>query len=296
MTRNFQHAFVAIDEGLGTLLHVDERDPRRNWVVPIEQPQARDMQLVGNGRILIGHHHGYTEFDLATGRKAKEVTVFTGTTSVRRLPNGNTRLAGVNLFGATGVVLAELDANDRVTQQRTLPGDYVRLIRETAAGTFLMMCNTCIRETDANGTTLRELAVEGFYHAWKALRRPNGHTLASAGYGAFLVELDSAGAVVRKFGGKNQVPERIRPFFYAMFQLLPNDHVIVANWQDHGPGHGSSGVQLLQFDPAGAIVWQWSEAKMISSLQGVVVLDGLDPSVLHDERSGVMAPLLAHKA
>jgi len=30
----------------------------------------------------------------------------------------------------------------------------------------------------------------------------------------------------------------------------------------------------------------------LSSLQGVLVLDGLDPSKLYDERNGVMEPLL----
>lgn len=285
------HAFVAIDEGLGTLLHVDEADAQRNWVVPLGQPQPRDLQLVGGHRVLVGHHHGYTEYDVATGRRVKEVGWLTGVTSVRRLPGGHTRLAGVNLLGETGVVLAELDGCDRVVRQRTLPGDYVRLIRETGAGTFLMMCNTRIRETDLAGTTVREIAVDGFYHAWKAVRRPDGRVLASAGYGAFMVELDAAGAIRRKFGTKEDVPADVRPFFYAMFQLLPNDHVVVANWQDHGPGHGGSGVQLLEFDPRGEIVWRWSEAAMISSLQGVVVLDGLDTSRLHDERDGVMAPL-----
>jgi len=34
----------------------------------------------------------------------------------------------------------------------------------------------------------------------------------------------------------------------------------------------------------------WSKPDLISSLQGVLVLDGLDTSKLHDERSGVMAP------
>lgn len=291
MNGNIRHEFIAIDEGLGTLLHVDERDGRRNWVVPLGQPQARDMQLIGRGRVLIGHHHGYTELDIATGRPEKVVTSFNGVTSVRRLPNGHTRLAGVNLLGATGVVLAELDSDDRVVAQRVLEGDYVRLIRETVGGTFLMMCNTRVRETDASGATLRELAVDGFLHAWKALRLPNGHTIASAGYGAFMMELDASGALVRKFGAKDQVPEKIRPFFYAMFQVLSNEHILVANWQDHGPGHGASGVQLLEFDRAGAIVWQWSEAAMISSLQGVMVLDGLDTSVLHDERNGAMEPL-----
>jgi hypothetical protein len=89
------------------------------------------------------------------------------------------------------------------------------------------------------------------------------------------------------------MPPAMHANFYAMFQLLPNGHIVFANWQAHGPGHGESGIQLVEIDPAQPtqLVWQWSEAKFISSLQGVLVLDGLDTSKLHDERTGVMAPL-----
>lgn len=288
---SIRHEFIAIDEGLGTLLHVDENDKRRNWLVPLGFGQARDMQLVGERRVLVGHHNGYTEFDIETGRRMKDVASFDGVTSVRRLADGRTRIAGVNMLGEKGVVFAELDPGDRVKQKRVLEGDYVRLIRETGAGTFLMMCNTRIRETDLAGTTLRELPVDGFLHAWKAVRRPDGRILSSAGYGAFMVEMDAAGNIVKKYGAKGQVPDAVHPFFYAMFQLLPNDHVVVANWQDHGPTHGESGIQLIEFDASGSIVWQWSQAPLISSLQGLIVLDGLNTTVLHDERNGVMAPL-----
>ena len=285
-----QHEFIGIDEGLGTLLHINEPDESRNWRVPLGQPQARDMQLVGQDRILIGHHHGYTEFDLKQGRIVKEFVSLAGVTAARRQPNGHTIIAGVDIAGATGVVVLDLDANDRECHRAIFPGDYVRLIRQTAQGTYLMSCNDRIREGSPSGEYLREFPVAGFYHAWKSLRLPNGHLLISAGYGAFLVELDPAGQVVRQFGGKEQVPEKVRPFFYAMFQLLPNGHVVLANWQGHGLGLGESGVQLLEFNPAGEIVWSWSRAELISSLQGVLVLDGLDTAQLHDERTGVMQP------
>ena len=73
-----RHAFLAIDEGLAQLLHIDERDPTKNWIVPTGHPQARDMQLVGGGRVLIGHHEGYTEFEIATGKVAKDVIGYKG--------------------------------------------------------------------------------------------------------------------------------------------------------------------------------------------------------------------------
>jgi hypothetical protein len=286
-----QHEFIAIDEGHATLLHINERDPSKNWIVPIGQPAARDMQLIGGGSILIGHHHGYSEFDIALGRVTKEFKALEGVTAARRQPNGHTLIAGVDVAPAKGVVVIELDANDKEIRRTVFPGDYVRLIRQTDQGTYLMSCNDRIREGSRDGRYLREFPVEGFYHAWKSLRLPNGHLLVTAGYGAFVVELDAGGTILRRFGGKEQVPENVRPFFYAMFQLLSNGNIVLANWQGHGPGFGQSGVQLLEFNPAGQIVWFWSKAELISSLQGVLVLDGLDPAKLHDERGGLMQPL-----
>jgi hypothetical protein len=289
---SIQHEFICIDEGLGTLLHVNEHEPARDWRVSIGHPEPRDMQLVGRDRVLIGHHHGYTEFDIATGQAVKEFKTLRGVTAVRRQPNGNTIVAGVNLAAVTGVVILELDAGDREIQRAMFPGDYVRLIRQTEQGTYLMCCNDRIREGSREGIYLREFPVDGFYHAWKAVRLGNGNLLVSAGYGAFLVELDSSGNSLRKFGGKEAVPPEVHPFFYAMFQLLPNGHIVLANWQGHGEGHGRQGIQLLEFNPRAEIVWHWSRSELISSLQGVLVLDGLDTAKLHDERQGLMQPVL----
>jgi hypothetical protein len=282
-----KHEFLAIDEGLGTLLHIDERHPERDWIVPIGRPQARDMQLVGGGRVLIGHHNGWTEFDITTGRAVAGFAGYEGVTAVRRQPDGRTLVAGVDLGAEKGVAVLELDPGNREIRRVRYPGDYVRLIRQTETGTYLMCSNDRIREGSPEGGYLREFPVEGFYHAWKAVRLASGNLLVSAGYGAFLAEVDSSGVVVRKFGGKDQVPAEVNPFFYAMFQLLPNGHVVLANWQGHGEGHGAQGVQLLEFDTTGQIVWRWSDAGRISSLQGVLVLDGLDVAKMHDERRGI---------
>lgn len=288
-----KHDFLAIDEGLAQLLRVNENDPSKNWIVPTGHPQARDLQLIGGGRVLVGHDAGYSEFDLATGKNLKEVANYKGVTSARRLPNGHTLLAGANLDGEKSVVVLEVDSTNAVKNKTVFSGTYIRLLRETPQGTWLMMNDTMIREGDRGGKLLHEWSVPGFKHAWKALRLPNGHLLASAGYGAFFVELDANGTVIRKFAAKEDMPAAVNANFYATFQLLPNNHIVVANWQAHGPGHGTSGVQLFELDEKATIVWQWSEAKIISSLQGVLVLDGLDTSKLHDERNGVMAPLSA---
>ena len=286
-----KHDFVLIDEGLGQLLRVNQHDPSKNWIVPTGQPQARDLQLVGGGRVLVGHDRGYSEFDLATGQVAKTVATFKGVTSARRLPNGNTLLAGTKLAGEPGVVVLEIDAAGATQAKTEFPGTYVRLIRETAQGTWLIMSDTTIREGDRAGKVLHEWTVPGFRNSWKAVRLADGRTLASAGYGAFMVELDARGSVLRRFATKDDLPAAVNANFYATFQLLPNGHIVLANWQGHGPGHGAKGVQLFELDRAARIVWQWGDPSIISSLQGLLVLDGLDLTRLHDERTGVVAPL-----
>lgn len=288
---SIRHEFIVIDEGLVQLLHVDERDPSRDWTAPIPHPQARDMQLIGGGRLLVGHHHGWCEYDVETGDLLDDFAPYEGVTAVRRQPDGSTIVAGVDIAGATGVVVLQLDTGRDEIHRTVFSGDYVRLIRQTDQGTYLMSCNDRIREARPDGTMVRDFVVEGFLHAWKSVRLPNGNLLVSAGYGAFMVELDPDGEVVRKFGTREELPESVRPFFYAMFQMLPNSHVVLANWQGHGEGFGGSGVQLLEFDAAGDVVWTWSDSARISSLQGLLVIDGLDTSVLHDERRGVMEPL-----
>lgn len=326
-----RHAFLAIDEGMNNLLYIDQWNASKNWIVPIKEGHPRDMQLVGGGRLLISTDAGYNEYDIATGRILKEVARYHDISSARRLPNGHTLVAGVDFDGPktnkgtspvgdpTGrhIVVGDFDGEDHEVSRVTYVGDYVRIMRETAAETFLFGQNMLFKEGDGKGNFIWEIEVPGIQdhrapgkppiqpHAWMALRLPNGHTLMSSGYGtsqgdgsAFMVEVDIAGKVVRRFGDASQVPAEVHPYFYAMFQLLPSGtgkrtayDVVVANWQGHGKNHGTSGVQVLEFDPKGAIVWQWSDSRIISSIQGILVLDGLDTQKLQDERLGVMAPL-----
>jgi hypothetical protein len=82
------------------------------------------------------------------------------------------------------------------------------------------------------------------------------------------------------------------PSFYAGFQVLPNGNFVVTNWEGHGGGHGVTGRQLLEYDAAGLLVWSWQQdPNLVSSLHGVIVLDGLDTTQLHDDLDGVLTPV-----
>ena len=303
--QGIRHDFIAVDEGMNHLLRVDERTPSHNWVVKIGREHPRDLQPVGGGLVLLGHDNGYNLYEIATGRLVKSLATYHDVSSVLRLANGHTLLIGIeqdkpappkaiNDPKGRHVIMLELDAADVPVRRTAYPGDYVRLMRPTPQGTFLIGWNKYIREIDATGGFLPwqgpirpDLEKT---HCWMAVRLPDGHVIAAGGYAAFMAEFDAAGNVLRRFGGAGSVPAGVHPFFYAAFQVLPNGHIVAANWQGHGKNHGQSGIQLVEFDPAGHVVWGWSDRRTISSLQGVLVLDGLDTAKLHDERHGPMLP------
>ena len=88
-------------------------------------------------------------------------------------------------------------------------------------------------------------------------------------------------------------PVEVNPNFYAGFQILRNGNYVVTNWQGHGADHGGSGIQLLEYSPEGKLVWSWKQdATKYSSLQAVIVLDGLDTNVMHvEDENGVLTPV-----
>ena len=73
-------------------------------------------------------------------------------------------------------------------------------------------------------------------------------------------------------GEAAQVPAEVDPFFYASFERLPDGHLLVANWQGHGPDNGHKGRQLLEFDAGRQLIGGWSAPQRISSLQGILVV------------------------
>lgn len=277
------HTMILRDEGLSQLSLMNMANPQKNWVVKV--PAGRDLQLVGNGRVMIGTGNGYEERSIATGQKISELAAFPGTISVRRLRNGNTILSGLNWQNKKGIVLLEVDAIGTVKNIINYPAfNYVRLIRPTSNGTFLCTADDKVFEGDSKGNIIWQGQIQSKVkpHAWQAVRQANGNTLVSTGYGANFQIFDKSGKLVDSITG----PASVRPDFFAGFQIQKNGNIVVSNWQGHGAGHGSSGVQVLAFSPEGKLAWQWQQdAATYSSIQGLIVLDGLNTDKLHVEDS-----------
>lgn len=287
------HRYLLCDEGNANLHLVESEKSPPGWTVALEG-NGRDMQLIGNNRVLISTPAGgYYEIDLAKGARVKQVKTFGAVQTARRLSNGHTLLAGDNLQGTQGITVLELDPQDRLVRKTAFPGlATMRLLRLTPKGDFLFGSGDRVVEADTAGKILWEARLPGA-SVYKALRLPNGDTWVSTGYGKTLVLVNRAKAVLKSFPSSS-LPAEAKANFFADFQILPNGHLVVANWQAHGPGHGDEGIQLLEFDSTGALVSRFrQDPARFSSLHAVLVLDGLDPDQLHDERAGLQVPAKA---
>jgi hypothetical protein len=268
------------DEGNSALHYVDLETPSKNWHQSV--PVGRDLQLVGSRRLLIGTENGYEERSLDDGSVVKSVVDYPGVVSAHRLHNGNTLLSGVAFHGGTGINLVEVTPQGSVARSISYAGDYVRLIRESKGGNFLIAAENRVFEGDAAGKVVWQATVQGHAmpHAWEALRLASGDVLVAGGYAASL----------QIFGPDEQLKQTISggdgalPFFFADVQVMPGGSYVVANWQGHGADLGDKGLQVLEYDSSGKLIWSWKQdASFVSSLQHVIVLDGLDVEKLHVE-------------
>lgn len=293
------------DEGSSALHYLDLDVPSRSWTFG---GAGRDLQLIGDERVLRSTPTGFVELDLSSGKLLREVALSgaSGIESARRLPNGNSVVLG---NGTSGIFVWELDRDGRPLRNRLLLGaglEKGRMIRHTDDDKLLFCSETMgrrlVHEADwTNGVQILFEIPPGVAadSMVKALRIAHDRVVVSTGYAASLLEIDTAqGRITRSIGGKQQAaPEGLRralsPHFFSGYQILPDGGFLVANWQGHGPTHAGDGYQLLSYSAEGALIWCFDQAEFphLTSLNNVIALDGLDTSRLHDERSGALLPL-----
>jgi len=282
-----RHEFLAIDESRHQLVHVDQRDATRNWTIPLPG-KHRDIQLIGQQRVLVSGPEGFREYNLVDRQMVREVGGFPGTVAARRQPDGRTIVA-CNQRGA--VVVYDLGPDDRRLREVTFKLPTTRLVRLTPGGTLLLGSKETMFEGRFDGSEVRRYELPAGSWIYQALQRPDGHLLLAGGYPAVFYELDPQGKIVKSIGGK-ETPEgkQLGFHFFGGFQVLRDGNLVICNWTGHGARDSDKGVQLVEYTPAGELVWKWHDAQLAGSLDGIIVLDGLDPAVLHDDVSGVLQP------
>ena len=158
------------------------------------------------------------------------------------------------------------------------------MTRPTRNNTFLVPSDTKLFEGDTTGKILWTTTGAEWGHVWEPLLMSDGNVLLSTFFGASLDVVDATTHLVTKRFGTKQMPmaATFRPNAFAEFQILPNGNLITANWQPDGAGNGDFGIQVIEFNPAGDVVWFYKQdPTAFSSIQGVMVIDGMDPTFLH---------------
>lgn len=269
----------------GKLWRVNKSDPSKNWSV--NSGTGRDLQLVGDGKVMLGKSNGWDEYQLSNGAAMGGQHGFSGTQSAHRLADGTTMLASVS---GNSIVLKMVTATGQVQRMITYSGyGYVRLVRPTAAGTFLVTADTKVFEGDDKGMVLGTYVVPGSgQHVWKAMRLANGNTAVATGYSATIMLFGPDRMSLKTLGGKGAAFSAIDPHFFADFHVMSNGNYFVVNSQ--ADSSNANSVQLLEFDGDGKLVWQQKQPAGVRSLEAAIVLDGVDTSKLQIEPQGMLVP------
>jgi len=285
-----KHQLLLADEGNQKIHYVNLLDTTKNWSISVSS--NRDMQLVGDNKLMVSNGTGYEEYDLLTHQQTKKVSIGSQIQSIFRIAQQETYVGIDGTVPSISIIdVASGKSKGTISIQ---PSITLRIIRATAKKTFLVGGKDAgiVYEVDSTGKKIWEANVGG--SPYQAVRMLNGNTIISTGYGAQIAVVDKSAKVIRKFPAnpKDASLTSVKPNFFGGFQVLDNGNVVVTNWQGHGSGMGANGVQVLEFDSTGAIVGGWKQnASYISSLHGVIVLDNLDTKVLNSDVNGILGPV-----
>ncbi|MBT3278992.1 MAG: hypothetical protein HN909_02765 [Phycisphaerales bacterium] len=308
-----QHEFIASDESGHQIIYVNEKTGKR-WAKPVPR-LARDLQLIGDGKVLHTTLTGFREYKIADGTMTREVTVPGAKRifSAYRFVDGRTML--IESGSGNGYFV---DTAGKVTKTFCIGKNDLRLVRPTRRGTLLVGGYYAVKEMTLNGVVLREWnwpnKADKKAHLFKVLEMPNGNWASTVGFRPEFVEIkhepkpktkgkpkgkpkpkakvEAQGKIVTRLGYKPKLPAGQDTHFYADWQRLDNGNTVVASWLGHKKEDSKKGPQLLEFDKAGKLVWTWNTPSFNGSLHTVIILDGLDTSKPHsDAFAGKQAPI-----
>jgi hypothetical protein len=287
-----KHRVIVADEGNGKVHYINLASPTERWSITTAN---RDLQIIGNDRLMLSVGDGYAEYNVKTGAFIKKITTGGTVQSVFRLTPKSTYV-GCDGSPAT---ITEVDSTGKQLRKINLAVNAsIRIVRPTPARTFLVggkvagvMC-----ECDSTGTIKWQVQAGG--EPYMALRLPNGNTLISSGYGTQMVLADAKGTILKQFPTRADTAgsafwRLAKPYFFAGFQILTNGNIVVANWEGHGTGNGGKGVQLIEIDSGlTRVVSYWQQdPSLVSSLHGVLVIDSLDTRNMYSDINGILAPV-----
>lgn len=266
-----KHRFICIDNGGNQLVHVNQFDKTKNWKTKLPAG-SRDLQILGNNKILVSHGDGAAEYSLTDGKLLKVIAKgIKQIQSARRLKDGKT--VTLSISGE----ITEFDQNNNFLRKFKIDqkGLDLRLLRTTPNGNYLVGAKkpfAVLEVSPKDGKVIKTYSLP--HKGYKAILTDKDTILASTGDAVKVVEIDpKTNKVFSYVGGKEDHPELGLDFFSG-FDLLANGNIVAANWLGHGK-HGTAS-HLIEFDRKNGVVWEWADHKMARQITNLLVLDNLD--------------------
>jgi|GEM_PF-1487297 len=285
---SLKHVLYLVDNGLSRLLFLNQKDPSKNWTIPIPAG-SRDLQLVANNKILVSHGNGAAEYDRTTGARGWSVSTYTGVSTAQRLANGNTMLGwSMAASGDTPAKAMFSEVNSAGTEVSRVTVNNIttlRLARRLSSGNTLFTGDINndlifkVFEVNTTGAIVRQQPLYGG-RGYVANRLPNGDVQATIGpIGKLyepgkddnkLLQLSPTGAVVKFWGGMVEHPNaRLRKF--SGYSVVPNGNVVIANWL--GDGNIGTGPHAVEFDANNNLVWSWEDHSAARTVTNLLVVE-----------------------
>ena len=278
-----KHRFLAVDTSPGRLIYVDENDRSNDWSVA--GTHLRDLQLIGDHRVAVSDGAGVTIVDM----KEKKIVGSVHPAKARGVETFRWQADGRLIFVAAGGMLTTDAAGVELSHVPMKLG--ARICRMTPEGGWVFGAGKPeVVETAIDGSVKARYTIPGLNnpYIYHVAKREDGGFFVACGYAGTGVSLSATGAVLQRF-------EYPQTYFFGSLQVLNNGNVVFANWSGHG-GAGDDarnpkrGPQVIEFTADGKPVWTFHDAQKLNCIHHVLVLDGLDLNLLHEEIGGRLVP------
>lgn len=242
------------------LVYVDEGNPAAYWEAFMPEV-CFDITLAGLHRLYAAQKNGWREYGLSQlrfVREVKDAARMKYVTSACEGPDGH--IYALEQQGA----VHEFTREGEWLFTYTFPSEvrHGRALRFTRRGTALIGIDDGVaevkleREATPAARLVRCLVIPDSRSAYQGELLADGRVLATGGYRPVLATFAPDGSLTGCVTA-NQ-PQGLVDFFYGGFTVRPNGNVLLANWTGHNGQDFQCGWKLIEFSPAGEVVWKWN--------------------------------------
>lgn len=223
--------------------------------------ECNSVEIVPGGDVLLSYKKGARVIKRdAAGTVVWDYTDVADTAELQtatRLPDGGYLLA----ICGTPARIVELDSTGTQVRKevrydlgiRPAHAQF-RRVAKAANGNYLIPIISAgkVLEIKDDSTLVAEYGVGGTPFSVQEL--PGGNLFVALGDSHSAVEIERAGgALVQRIDSIPGVPMH----FVAYSERLANGNTLISNWQGHLPAEQQTAAQLVEIDPAGAVVWSY---------------------------------------